>query len=228
MEKNSNIDLDKIWQESAKKYNLKKKDYWLWTVKDELIFGIYSHYTMIEKQYYLKVVCEFKPKWSDEIYWNIMINSKLIPNLEKEPLSYRITGSYIAPMKGIYSNQVELSGLDSEDEIQTKHDNEIEKILEIIRNISKKEYTGRADFDVITAIYNYDYRNARQILKEIPNPYNLNGTLKKSGTDLKIWLFRRAAKRYIRFRGLLFKKRENLSLESNNIKKMLLWRSYNI
>ena len=218
MEKNSNIDLDKIWQESAKKYNLKKKDYWLWTVKDELIFGIYSHYTMIEKQYYLKVVCEFKPKWSDEIYWNIMINSKLIPNLEKEPLSYRITGSYIAPMKGIYSNQVELSGLDSEDEIQTKHDNEIEKILEIIRNISKKEYTSRADFDVITAIYNYDYRNARQILKEIPNPYNLNGTLKKSGTDLKIWLFRRAAKRYIRIRGLLFKKKENLSLESNKFK----------
>ena len=38
MEKNSNIDLDKIWQESAKKYNLKKKDYWLWTVKYVLIF----------------------------------------------------------------------------------------------------------------------------------------------------------------------------------------------
>lgn len=107
---------------------------------------------------------------------------------------------YSAPMKEIYINQVKLSDIDSEEEIQGKHDNEIEKILNIIKNISVNDYTGDFEFDIITAIYNNDYKKAKQILKEIPNPYNLNGTLKKSGIYIKTWTFRCAVKKYIRFK----------------------------
>ena len=123
-------------------------------------------------------------------------------NFSKEPLSFRVIGSNIAPMKEIYINQIKLSALDSE-EIQTRFNNEIEQILEVIKYVTEDDYTVDneiSSINIIDAINSKDYKKARTMLKKISNPYKLNGTLKKSGTHVNTWLFKCQAVKYLRFK----------------------------
>lgn len=72
---NSKFDLNIIWKECAKDYKLKKRDYLLWTVNNNLIFSIFSKLSIVDKDYYLDIICNFKPLWADDLFWDIT-NSK--------------------------------------------------------------------------------------------------------------------------------------------------------
>jgi len=201
MNKSNNFDLNIIWKNSAQKYKLKKKDYMLWCQSNDLIFSIFSNFSVKDEEYYLNVACQFKPMWADEIFWKIT-DSKSLFNYSKEPLSFRVIGSNVAPMKTIYINQIKLSSINLE-ETQIKFDNEIEKILEIIKSVNEEDYITDNEVSVINiikAINNKDYKNARKILKKISNPFKLiTGELKETA-DINTWTFKIKAKKYLRFK----------------------------
>lgn len=203
MNKDDEFDLEIIWKNSAQKYRLKKRDYMLWCQSNNLIFSIFSHLTKKDNEYYLNIVCKFKPMWSDEIFWEI-VDPKSKFNFSKEPLSFRVIGANVSPMKEIYTNQIKLTNLNLE-ETQMIFDNEIEKILKIIKLVNEKDYNTGDELSIINilnAIKDKDYKNARKILKKISSPYKLITGELKPGANVNLWVFKGQTKKYLRFKTI--------------------------
>lgn len=202
MEKDDKFDLNIIWKNSSKKYNLKKRDYMLWCQSHNLIFSIFSNLSIKNGEYYLNVHCEFKPMWADDIFWEIT-DPKSLFNFPKEPTSFRVMGADVAPMKKIYLNQVKLSSLNIE-ETQNKFDNEIEKILGMIDSINEKNYVTENEVSVINilnVINNKEYNKARKLLKKISSPFHIiTGNLKKNNSGIGLWTFKLQARKFLRFK----------------------------
>lgn len=190
-----------VYYLQTKKYKLKKRDYMLWCQSNDLIFSIHSYLTKKDNEYYLNIICEFKPMWSDEVFWKI-VDPKSKFNFPKEPLSFRVIGANVSPMKVIYTNQIKLTNLNLE-ETQIIFDNEIEKILKIIKLVNEKDYSTEDELSIINilnAIKVKDYKNARKILKKISSPYKLITGELKHGANVKLWIFKGQAKKYLRFK----------------------------
>lgn len=198
---NSKFDLNIIWKECAKDYKLKKRDYLLWTVNNNLIFSIFSKLSIVDKDYYLDIICNFKPLWADDLFWDIT-NSKYF-DYKKTPMSFRVIGSNIAQMKTIYENQVKLGNLDM-DKTKEIFYNEVEKIIQIIKLTRDDTYNinnESIEIDTLVAIHNKDYKKAKSILRRVSCPYNrITGAPKKDGVHINVWIFRQNALKYIRLR----------------------------
>lgn len=80
----------KVLQASCKEFGLKKKDYIVWSKKDNLFFTLFLFVSELDGHCYINSTISCKPFWIDELLWDILHMSEN----KDEPISFRGVGAF--------------------------------------------------------------------------------------------------------------------------------------
>lgn len=172
--------LPKIIRELASKYKLKKKDYILYGVKDELFLDCHIFISINDNEECICSIREnLKPLWLDELLWDLLDMS----DNSKEPISLRAVGAFTVSGVNIFKKTTILEQW-SEDQLMEIVEGYVvhfaNNILEVkaddfIKNISQPYHQN-----VRTALYyihNERYEDALDIIKDEKDGIFKNGDI---------------------------------------------------
>ena len=96
--------LPRILKEEASRYKIKKIDYMLFGVRDDLFFDCMIHVSAIGSTCSCSTFEEIKPLWIDDLHWELLG----MESNKKEPLSLRAIGAFALNGPVIYEDRKEL------------------------------------------------------------------------------------------------------------------------
>ncbi len=159
-----------LLKESLKKYNIKKRDYMLWTLKNEMIYSIFPRAYIRESD--LKPIIEiwigYKPMWTDDLLWDIL---EMQTN-KKEPNSLRVIGAFTMISVTYTKKSIELQSDDIE-KVRSVLYAEIENFINSLTLMTEKMYINEimtsktiSDIDkILIYIHQGNLEEARRLLK---------------------------------------------------------------
>ena len=85
-------DFNSILKSKIKDYNLKKKDYMIYTVENNMIYGLFPSAFIREKDLkpIISIKISYKPLWADDLLWDILG----MQSNKNEPDSLRVIGAF--------------------------------------------------------------------------------------------------------------------------------------
>lgn len=188
LEKNISL----MMKECPKRYKqqkLKKKDYMLWTIRNNMIYGIMPSAGIRESD--LKPVMsffvEYKPMWIDDLLWDVIG----MESNKQEPDSLRVVGAFTVGAARIYLDTIELESETTEYLEKVFYDN-IETIMSQLENLTEEKYIDYLYTEkyadeyskVLVAIHQGD----RNRIKELIYTIDGNGRFINEGKSYKDWL----------------------------------------
>lgn len=181
-----------MMKECPKRYKqqkLKKKDYMLWTIRGDMIYGIMPSAWIRESD--LKPIMSFwikyKPLWIDDILWDVIG----MESNKQEPDSLRVVGAFTVGAARIYLDTIELQS-ETPDYLESIFYENIEKIMSSLDDLSEEKYieylyTGKYvdEFSkILVAIHHGDGNKIKELLETIDG----NGRFYNEGKSYKDWL----------------------------------------
>jgi len=159
-----------LLKESSKKYNIKKKDYMLWTIKNEMIYSIFPRAFIRESD--LKPIIEiwinYKPLWTDDLLWDIL---EMQTN-KNEPNSLRVIGAFTMISATYTKKSIELQSDDVKNVRNVLH-TEIENFIDSLTLMTEEMYINEmmtsktvSDIDkILIYIHQRNLEEAKRLLK---------------------------------------------------------------
>lgn len=168
--------LKEIIKSKAKEYKLKKKDYMIYAVKDNMIYGLlvdaYIRETDLKPTIYSFI--EYKPLWIDNLLWDILD----MESNKNESDSLRVTGVFTVRGMTYSRDTIEFDGnIDTLekliDDLFKKFENAISKLTNEKYIIDVKETDGKRDIDkALVFIHENNYIEAKRIIEEDKSFYS--------------------------------------------------------
>lgn len=168
--------LKEIIKSKVKEYKLKKKDYMIYTVKDNMIYGLFVD-ACIRKTNLKPTInsfIEYKPLWIDNLLWDILD----MESNKNESDSLRVTGAFTVRGMTCSDDTIEFDGnIDTLekliDDLFKKFENTISKLTNEKYIIDVKETDGKRDIDkALVYIHENNYIEAKKILEEDKSFYS--------------------------------------------------------
>lgn len=167
--------LKEIIKSKAKEYKLKKKDYMIYAVKDNMIYGLlvdaYIRETDLKPTIYSFI--EYKPLWIDNLLWDILD----MESNKNESDSLRVIGAFTVDGMTYSRDTIEFDGnIDTLekliDDLFKKFENAISKLTNEKYIIDVKETDGKRDIDkALVFIHENNYIEAKRIIEEDKSSY---------------------------------------------------------
>ena len=162
--------LKEIIKSKVKEYKLKKKDYMIYTVKDNMIYGLFVDACIRETNLKptINSFIEYKPLWIDNLLWDILD----MESNKNESDSLRVTGAFTVRGMTYSHDTIEFDGnIDTLekliDELFKNFENTISKLTNEKYIIDVKETDGKRDIDkALVFIHENNYIEAKKILEE--------------------------------------------------------------
>ena len=121
----------------VKKYKIKKKDYMLWTLQNEMISSIFPNAYLKELDFkpVIDIWIEYKPMWADDLLWDILG----MQTNKNEPNSLRVIGAFTMISATYVKKSIKLQSDDIE-EVRSVLYAEIENFLNSLPILTEQMY----------------------------------------------------------------------------------------
>lgn len=170
--------LNILLKECPKRYKqqkIKKKDYILWTVKNNMIYSFFPTAGINENDLkpFMRVRIEFKPVWVDDLLWDILG----MESNKNEPESLRVVGVFTARTV-IYSDySIELQSEEIEC-LRAKLFEKIDEFFSTLEDLDENKYINEmlnSNADACDKILVAIHLNDNDRVREIINSSNSEG-----------------------------------------------------
>lgn len=169
--------LPKILQSVSKEYGFKKKDYIVWSKKQEMIFTLFVFERVLDGRCYIDITIQFKPFWVDNLLWDIL----QMPENKNQPVSLRCIGAFSVNGCVLYKETIELVDW-SIDELTDCTDSAMKKFAVIIDETQSEDFKVQADTnpyhsdirEVLMLVHNREYDVAIEYAKNMPDDCFVN------------------------------------------------------
>lgn len=188
--KELNKSLSSIIKSNVKSYGIKKKDYMVWGIKNELYFSLLVDLRERDGHCYCCSEELVKPLWLDDLFWDIMD----MPENKSEPLSLRCVGAFALHGMQVYEGEQELMQW-SVEELEQCVISDMEHFVNTMNHSDRETYDSIFDVsayqgelqEILCFIHNQDYQKALERIQSMED----GGQFQNKG----IW-FREYAKKY--------------------------------
>lgn len=188
LEKNVSI----MMKECPKRYKqqkLKKKDYMLWTIRGNMIYGIMPSVGIRESDLkpVMSFLIEYKPLWIDDLLWDVIG----MESNKQEPDSLRMVGAFTVGAARIHIDTIELQS-EATDYVESIFYESIEKIVSSFETLTEEKYVEylytEKYVDEYSKVLVAIHQGNRNRIKELLETIDSNGRFYNEGKSYKDWL----------------------------------------
>ena len=188
LEKNVSI----MMKECPKRYKqqkLKKKDYMLWTIRGNMIYGIMPSAGIRESDLkpVMSFLIEYKPLWIDDLLWDVIG----MESNKQEPDSLRMVGAFTVGAARIHIDTIELQS-EATDYVESIFYESIEKIVSSFETLTEEKYVEylytEKYVDEYSKVLVAIHQGNRNRIKELLETIDGNGRFYNEGKSYKDWL----------------------------------------
>ena len=188
LEKNVSI----MMKECPKRYKqqkLKKKDYMLWTIRGNMIYGIMPSAGIRESDLkpVMSFLIEYKPLWIDDLLWDVIG----MESNKQEPDSLRMVGAFTVGAARIHIDAIELQS-EATDYVESIFYESIEKIVSSFETLTEEKYVEylytEKYVDEYSKVLVAIHQGNRNRIKELLETIDSNGRFYNEGKSYKDWL----------------------------------------
>lgn len=188
LEKNVSI----MMKECPKRYKqqkLKKKDYMLWTIRGNMIYGIMPSAGIRESDLkpVMSFLIEYKPLWIDDLLWDVIG----MESNKQEPDSLRMVGAFTVGAARIHIDTIELQS-EATDYVESIFYESIEKIVSSFETLTEEKYVEylytEKYVDEYSKVLVAIHQGNRNRIKELLETIDSNGRFYNEGKSYKDWL----------------------------------------
>lgn len=188
LEKNVSI----MMKECPKRYKqqkLKKKDYMLWTIRGNMIYGIMTSAGIRESDLkpVMSFLIEYKPLWIDDLLWDVIG----MESNKQEPDSLRMVGAFTVGAARIHIDTIELQS-EATDYVESIFYESIEKIVSSFETLTEEKYVEylytEKYVDEYSKVLVAIHQGNRNRIKELLETIDSNGRFYNEGKSYKDWL----------------------------------------
>lgn len=177
-EKNRIIEnaLKEIVKSKIKQYKFRKRDYMIYMVKDNMIYGLFidSYIRETDSKPIVHSYIEYKPLWIDDLLWEILD----MKSNKHEPDSLRIMGAFTVPGMEYSDDTIEFDG--NVDTLEKLIDGVFKNFENNISLLTNEKYIGniketggkRVLSKALVFIHENNYTEAKKILEEHKTEYS--------------------------------------------------------